>query len=105
MFLALFTAESRFLTRVVCRMWPKLDIAPLCTFYAGLGTARLRQSPGCPCLMLAQVLREKRPGSLVLLTFGQITFSPLKIVVPLERTNISEMSVILESPLHGNLET
>lgn len=86
-------------------MWPKLDIAPLCTFYPGLGTARLGQNAGYPCLVLAQVLREKRrPGSLVLLTFSQVTFSPLKIVVPLERNNISEMSVILESPLHGNLE-
>ena len=56
--------------------------------------------------MLAQVLREKRrPESLVLSTFSQITFSPLKIVAPLERNNVSEMSVILERPLHGNLET
>lgn len=87
-------------------MWPKLDIAPLCTFCRGLRTARLRRNSDYHCLMLAQVLREKRrPESLVLSTFSQITFSPLKIVAPLERNNVSEMSVILERPLHGNLET
>ena len=87
-------------------MWHKLDIVPFCTFCPGLGTAWLRQNSGYHCLMLAQVLREKRrPECLVLSTFSQITFSPLKTVAPLERNNISEMSVILESPLHGNLET
>ena len=56
--------------------------------------------------MLAQVWREKRrPESLVLSTFSQMTFSPLKIVAPLERNNISETSVILESPLHEDMKT
>ena len=56
--------------------------------------------------MLVQVEREERgPESLVLLTSSQITFSQLKNMAPLERNRVSEMSVILESPLHGNLET
>ena len=56
---------SRFLTRVVCRMWPKLDIAPLCTFYPGLGTARLRQKSRLPLPHAGPGKEEARISSAV----------------------------------------